>query len=91
MVQQLRIHLSMWGTRVEPPGLGRTYYATEQLSLRTTTTGVLRLLQPGATQGLELTAMTTAGHPRAHELQLEKLSQWEALAPQGRVAPEYHN
>ena len=45
---------------------------------------VLQLLSPRA-------ATTEARAPRAHALQQEKPPQWEAHAPQRRVAPAHHN
>ena len=43
-----------------------------------------QLLTPRATA-------TEAQAPRAHAPQQEKPPQWEACAPQWRVAPAYHN
>ena len=70
------------GHRFEPWS-GEIPHAAEQLSPRATTTEPA-LYSPRATT-------TEARVPRAHALQQEKPLQWEARAPQWRVAPARHN
>ena len=65
------------------PWSEKTLHAAEQLSLCATTTQSV-LYSPWAT--------TTEAHmPRARAPQQEKPSQWEARAPQWRVASTHHN
>ena len=73
------------------PGLGRSHMSQmEQLSqCATTTEPVLFAREP---QLLSPCATTTEAHASiARALQQEKPPQWEARAPQQRVAPACHN
>ena len=89
VAQWLRIHLPMQGTwvralvRQDPTCRGATGPMRHNLlSLRS------RACEP---QLLSPCATTTEAHaPRAHALQQEKPPQWEACAPQRRVAPARH-
>ena len=65
------------------PGLGKIPHATEQWSSCATTTEPV-LQSPRVTT-------TEAREPRAHAPQQEKPPQWEARAPQRRVALAHHN
>ena len=80
--QWLRIHLPMQGTRVRAL-VGKIPRAAEQLSPCATTTEPA-LYSPWGTT-------TEARVPRARALQQEKPQQWEAHAPQWRVAPARGN
>ena len=90
VVQWLRICLPMQGTW---PWSGKIPHAAEQLS----PCGLVSQLQSlcsraGEPQLLSPRATTTeARAPKARALQQEKLPQWEARAPQQRVAPARHN
>ena len=104
VVQWLRIHLPMQGTQVkslvreDPTCRGTTkpvhhsYWAcTLEPTLRNYWVPVLQLLKPTCCRACVLqllssrAATTEARAPRAHALQ------WEAHAPQRRVAPARHN
>ena len=72
------------------PGQGRSHMPQSNW----TRVPQLLSLRSGACepQLLSLRATTTEAHaPRTRALQQEKPPQWEALAPQQRVAPTHHN
>ena len=90
VVQWLRIHLPMQGTQVralvqeDPTCRGTTKPEHHNYWACT--------LEPVSHNYWSPCATTTeASRPRAHAPQQEKPSQWEARAPQQRVAPAGHN
>ena len=90
VVQWLRIHLTMQGTWVralvweDPTCCGATKLVYHNYWACT--------LEPVSHNYWSLCATTTEAHaPRARAPQEEKSLQWEACAPQWRVAPTCHN
>ena len=90
VAQWLRIHLPMQGTwvralvREDPTCQGTTKPCAPQLLSLCSRAPKPQLLSPCVTT-------TEARASRAHAPQQEKPPQWEAHAPQRRVAPAHHN